>query len=79
MGAGHLRTSTEKLILYETPGDGPEYYDLAVDPAERYNRAADPSCAAAVAGMDRLLEAEKGRLNFTQPDLRQDYSSYGKR
>jgi DNA-binding transcriptional MerR regulator len=38
-----VRTPTHKLILWKDPARGEELYDLAADPAETHNRAADPA------------------------------------
>ena len=49
-----IRTETEKLNVY---GDeSGEYFDLAADPNEFYNRIADPAVADRVAALRERLD-----------------------
>ena len=51
-----VRTPTHKLIVWKDPARGVELYDLAADPGESRNLAAEPAAAALLAGLrSRLL------------------------
>jgi len=53
-----IRTATEKLNVYG--GEVGEYFDLAADPKEFYNRIDDASCSARISGLlDRLRTWEE--------------------
>ena len=51
-----VRTPTHKLIVWKDPARGVELYDIAADPAEARNLAADPTAATLLADLrSRLL------------------------
>jgi choline-sulfatase len=62
-----IRQGRWKLVTYADPDYPDELYDLEADPEELRNRAGDPSCASAKAGLEAAL---RERLDPAEVDAR---------